>query len=209
MGFLFFKKVTMEAFLEFVQSNVAFAPYAYFGLLVLAGFNLPVSEDLMLLTSALIAVKNPHMKYELFAGVYLGAYISDLICYGFMGRYLGPKIFKIKFFANMITQEKLDKINSFYSRFGIFTLLIGRFIPFGVRNALFITAGLGKMNAVKFAISDFIACTVSCLFFFWLYFTYGESVIDIVKKFNVILFSIFAVSALGWLIVKKMKKQNV
>jgi membrane protein DedA with SNARE-associated domain len=198
----------MEAFLDFVQANVTLAPYAFLGLLILAGFNIPISEDLMLLSSALIAIKNPHLKYELFAGVFLGAYISDLICYGFMGRFLGPKIFQIKFFANMISQEKLDKINSFYAKYGVATLIIGRFIPFGVRNALFLTAGLGKMNAVKFALCDFIACTISCVFFFWLYFTYGESVIDLVKKGNMILFALFAAALTGWFIHKKVQAKK-
>ncbi len=198
----------MEAFLDFVQGNIYYAPYAFFGLLFLAGFNIPVSEDLMLLTSAIIAAKNPHLKYELFAGVFLGAYISDLICYGFMGRYLGQKIFKIKFFSKMISDEKLEKVNGFYAKYGILTLLIGRFIPFGVRNALFLTAGLGKMNAWKFAISDFIACVTSCVFFFWLYFTYGEAVIDVVKKFNIILFTVFAAGISGWLIHKKIRQRQ-
>ncbi len=198
----------MEAFLDFVQSNIQYAPYAYFGLLFLAGFNIPVSEDLMLLTSALLAIKNPEMKYQLFTGVFLGAYISDIICYAFMGRYLGQKIFQIKFFSKMISDEKLDQINGFYHKYGILTLLIGRFIPFGVRNALFLTAGLGKMNAWKFAISDFIACTISCVFFFWLYFTYGETVIDVVKKGNIILFTIFAAAVSGWLIHKKIRQRH-
>lgn len=198
----------MEAFLDFVQANVQWAPYAFLGLLLLAGFNLPVSEDLMLLTSALIAIKNPQMKIELFLGVYLGAYLSDLICYGFVGRYMGEKIFKIKFFANMISTEKLNKVNDFYHQYGVLTLIIGRFIPFGVRNALFITAGLGKMNALKFAISDFIACTISCSFFFWLYFTYGESVIDIVKRGNIILFTIFAAAITGWFVHKKIRERK-
>ena len=198
----------MEAFLDFVQANVQYAPYAFFGLLFLAGFNLPVSEDLMLFSSALIAIKNPEMKYQLFTGVFLGAYISDLICYALMGRYLGQKIFKIKFFSKMITDEKLEKVNAFYSKYGIFTLLIGRFIPFGVRNALFLTAGLGKMNAWKFAISDLIACVVSCVFFFWLYFTYGESVVGVVAKGNKILFGVVALSLSGFFIHKKIRQRH-
>lgn len=198
----------MEVFLDFVQGNIDYAPYAFFGLLFLAGFNLPVSEDLLLLSSALLAIKNPHMKYELFTGVFLGAYVSDLICYAFMGRFLGQKIFKIKLFSKMITDEKLEKVNGFYSKYGILTLLIGRFIPFGVRNALFLTAGLGKMNAWKFAISDFIACSISCIFFFWLYFTYGEEVIDIVKKGNIILFTIFAAAIAGWFTHKKIRQRH-
>lgn len=195
-------------FLDFVQGNVQYAPYAFFILLLLAGFNLPISEDLMLLSSALIAIKNPHLKVELFMGVFLGAYLSDLICYAFVGRFLGEKMFKIKFFANMVSEDRLKKISSFYSRYGVFTLIIGRFIPFGVRNALFITAGLGKMNALRFALSDLLACTISCSFFFWLYFTYGESVIDIVKKGNLILFTLFAAAIAGWFVHKRVSDRK-
>lgn len=195
----------MEEILLYIQTNVAYAPYLIFGLLVLAGFNIPVSEDLMLFVSAILAAKNPDYLVSLFSAVFLGAYISDLICYGFMGRYLGQKIFKIKFFANMISQEKLNQITNFYKKYGVFTLIFGRFIPFGVRNGLFLTAGLGKMNAVKFALSDLLACTISCIFFFSLYYFYGESVIYYVKKGNMVIFGI-ALLYLGYILYKKKKK---
>tara|TARA_R110002072_G_scaffold64203_1_gene159063 strand:- start:37453 stop:38049 length:597 start_codon:yes stop_codon:yes gene_type:complete len=197
----------MEAILEYVQQHVQYAPYIIFGLLLLAGFNLPVSEDIMLFTSAIIAAKNPEYKYQLFAGVFLGAYFSDLICYGFMGRFLGPKIFQIKMFASMVSQEKIDKVNAFYNKYGVITLILGRFIPFGIRNVLFFTAGLGKMNALKFSLSDLLACTISCATFFYLYFTFGESVIEIVKKGNLVIFGIFILALSGYY-VRKRKRLN-
>ncbi|MCP4911799.1 MAG: DedA family protein [Oligoflexia bacterium] len=199
----------MEAILADIQANVQYAPYIIFGLLLLAGFNLPVSEDVMLFTSAILAAKNPEYTYLLFAGVFLGAYFSDLICYGFIGRYLGPKLFEIKFFANMVPPERIEKVNQFYSKYGVATLIIGRFIPFGVRNALFLTAGLGKMNAWKFALSDLLACTISCVTFFYLYYTFGESVIEIVKKGNIVIFSVFVLAGLGYFIKKKKAESKV
>ena len=199
----------MEMLLEYIQTNVAIAPYLILGLLLLAGFNIPVSEDAMLFISALIAVKNPEYTYQLFAAVFLGAYLSDLICYGFMGRYLGNKIFKLKFFASMASPEKIEKVNNFYNKYGILTLLIGRFIPFGVRNALFLTAGLGKMNAWKFAISDLIACSVSCVAFFALYYNFGETVIEYVKKGNIILFTIALLAGIIFFIKKKQQKKSL
>ena len=72
----------METFIQFIQENGANAHFIIFGLLLLAGFNIPVSEDGMLFISALIATKFPENFYLLFFGVYLGAYFSDLICYG-------------------------------------------------------------------------------------------------------------------------------
>ena len=196
----------MEQVIEYIQLNVAIAPYLIFGLLFLAGFNIPVSEDLMLFISAILAAKNPEHATSLFIAVFAGAYISDLICYGFMGRYLGSKIFKIKVFASMASPEKIDKVTSFYEKYGILTLLVGRFIPFGVRNALFLTAGLGKMNAWKFAISDFIACTVSCVSFFSLYYYYGKTVIEYVKKGNIVLFSIAIIVTLIFFLKNKKSK---
>ena len=195
----------MEAALEYIYANANNAPYIIFGLLLLAGFNIPVSEDIMLFTSALLAVKNPDLLYPLFFAVFAGAYISDVICYGFMGRFLGEKIFRIKFFKSMAPPEKIEQVNKFYAKYGIITLILGRFIPFGVRNALFLTAGLGKMNAVKFCVADFIACTISCLSFFALYYTFGESVIEYVKKFNVIIFSVAIIVGLIFFLKNRKK----
>jgi membrane protein DedA with SNARE-associated domain len=177
------------------------------GLLLLAGLNIPVSEDLMLLTAALLAQQRPDLVWQLFAGVFVGAYLSDLICYG-LGRTLGPKLWKIKWFAKMVDRAHVDKIGGFYERFGPLTLLVGRFIPFGVRNALFLTAGLSKMRFAKFAISDFIAATITCGLYFWLYFTYGEAIIDVIKQSNVVIFSIAAVGVVVFLIKRRKANQT-
>jgi membrane-associated protein len=194
----------MEELLIYIQANVQYAHWIIFGSLLLAGLNIPVSEDAMLFISALLASKNPELKYQLFFGVFAGAYLSDVICY-WLGRTLGPKIWNIKFFSKMISPEKVEKLSSFYKKFGVTTLLVGRFIPFGVRNGLFLTAGLSKMNFFKFALSDLIACTISCTLFFNLYFNYGEIVIEYVKKGNIILFSTLLTIATFWFIFKKKK----
>jgi membrane protein DedA with SNARE-associated domain len=70
-----------------------------------------------------------------------------------------------------------------------------------------LTAGIGKMNFLKFSMSDLLACTISTIFFFSLYYTFGESVLDYVKKGNLIIFIIAAliISGLG---IKKMKKNK-
>ena len=196
----------MEELLVYIQSNAHYAHWIIFGTLLLAGLNIPVSEDGMLFVSAFIASKNPEYKTQLFFGVFAGAYLSDLICY-WLGRKLGPKIWKIKFFPKMISKDKVDKISSFYGKYGMVTLICGRFIPFGVRNGLFLTAGLSKMNFFKFAIADLIACTISCTLFFNLYFKFGETVIDYVKKGNIILFSIVLLVTLTWFLSRRKKSK--
>ena len=186
----------MDFLLDFIQSNVHLAPYLIFSLLLLAGLNLPVSEDIMLFITGVLASQNPSHTVPLFLGVFLGAYISDCICYAFLGRFLGQKIFNTKFFSKERRLKKLQKIEHFYEKYGIYTLFFGRFIPFGVRNALFISAGLSKMNAWKFAFADFCSCFISSITYFWIYKNYGSSVIPYIKRINVIAISILIFLAL-------------
>jgi membrane protein DedA with SNARE-associated domain len=198
----------MDVLIDFINQNVMYAPFIIFGLLLLAGFNLPVSEDLMIFTSALLAIKNPQYTTQLIVGLMLGAYLSDIICYAVMGRYFGTKIRKYKMFKKMVTDEQIDKVSDYYHKYGMLTLIIGRFIPFGVRNALFFTAGLSKMNAFKFCIGDLIATLLSSGTYFYLYYTYGESAVDFIKKSNYFIFAFFLAIILGFA-VKKWRKNRL
>ena len=194
---------------NFVASNVDVAPYACFGLLLLAGFNIPVSEDLLVLASAVAAAENAetHSWVPLFMGVFWGGWVSDLICFS-LGYFFGEKIMKIKFFASMITKEKLDKMNHFYSKYGMMTLILGRFVPFGVRNALFLTAGIGKMKPAKFALADFIACCITIGLYFYLYYTFGDDIQDTIKDAGVIIFAVFICIILFFVFKKILTKKQ-
>ncbi len=195
----------MEEIIQFINLHIVWAPYIIFGLLLFAGFSFPIPEDLMMFTSAVLAAKNPDHFLPLLAGVFAGAYFSDLIAY-WLGRTFGPQLWNIQFFAKMVSRKNITTVGNFYEKYGVLTLIFGRFIPFGVRNALFITAGLGKMNFAKFALSDLFACTISTALFFSLYYNYGTTVIEYIKQGNIILFSIaiFIVTAFIW--HKKRKK---
>lgn len=188
----------MEELIQIIQANIQYAHFIIFGALLLAGLNIPVSEDAMLFISAILASNHPEYLPHLFIAVYLGAYFSDLICYG-LGRKFGPKLLDIRFFSNMVSPERVAKISAYYENYGVITLILGRFIPFGVRNALFLTAGLGKMNFIKFSLSDLLACTISSVSFFTLYFYYGETVIDYIKQGNIMIFSlVFILLGVFW-----------
>lgn len=197
----------IDQLLELIQSNVQYAPVIIFFALLLAGLNIPISEDAMLFISGILAYNNPHYLLHLFFGVFLGAYFSDLIAYS-LGRHLGPKLWEIKFFARMVSKEKIMTVSHFFKKYGIITLIVGRFIPFGVRNAIFMTAGLGKMNFTKFALSDLLACAISDVTFFSIYYYFGTSAIEYIKKGNLVIFSIvlIAIGLIVYLRIIKKKK---
>ena len=65
----------MEALLEAIHSHVEWAPWIIFGALLLAGLNIPVSEDAMLFVAAYLAATHPDYAVTLFLAVYAGAYL--------------------------------------------------------------------------------------------------------------------------------------
>jgi membrane protein DedA with SNARE-associated domain len=184
----------MDSLIQFLISHAPIAHWIVFSALMLAGLNIPISEDLMIILSALLASTIvPENTYKLFAAVFLGCYLSDWVCY-WIGRRFGPKLWDISWFARTFDRKRLDQCHSFYQRYGFTTLLIGRFIPFGVRNALFLTAGMGRMHFGKFLVSDGIACLLSNTTLFTLTYLVGQNyqiILDHLKIFNIILFSLF------------------
>lgn len=195
----------MEQIIAYIASNIEIAPYLIFGLLLLAGFCIPVPEDGMLLTTGLLASLHPDQVIPLFLGVYGGAYFSDLIAY-WLGRTFGPKLWKIKLVEKTISMDKIRLMHHYFEKYGVITLIFGRFVPFGFRNAMFISAGLGRMNFLKFALADLLACTISTLFFFNLYYRLGRPVIEYVKQSNYIIGIIAVIVILTIYIIKRRKK---
>jgi membrane-associated protein len=198
-----FASKPLEELIQYATDHVHLAPYIICGALLLAGFNLPISEDVMLFISAILAREHEDLAPQLFIGVFAGAYFSDLICY-WLGRIVGRKLLKIRFFASIAPPERINKISNYYQKFGVITLILGRFIPFGVRNALFFTAGISKMNFLKFSLSDLLACTISVSIFFYLYFTFGKEVVEYVRQGNYLIFAI-AIVVVAALFLKRRK----
>ena len=205
----------MESLLEFITAHADTAHWFIFGALLLAGFNIPlVSEDLMLIASGVLAsTLPPQFGIKLFIFTFLGCYLSDWICY-FLGRTLGLKLLTLKWFSRAIKASKLKKVQHFYSKYGIWTLGVGRFIPFGVRNVLFFSAGMGKMNFLKFIISDGIACIISNFTLFFLSYSFAKNIDTLMhnlKVFNLILFVVVACIFIGffaYILFKKLAKKK-
>lgn len=183
--------------------------------LILAGCNLPVSEDLMILTSGFLAsAVIPEHTFHLWLALFLGAYLGDWISY-WTGRLLGPRILRIKWMKRWINQERVDKMHDFYERYGFFAFLIGRFIPFGFRNCLFLSSGMGRMSFKRFLWIDGIASLVSTALGFYLAYTFGEhweGLFAYLKSFDMIVWVIVGLTLalllaiLGFLWYRKKKR---
>jgi membrane protein DedA with SNARE-associated domain len=169
----------MESLLDWLTSHADSAHFIIFGLLMLAGFSLPVSEEFMLIASGVLASSViPDHTVHLFIAVFLGCYFSDWIAY-WLGRQFGEKLFQLKWLPFSLNENRLKRVEYFYNKYGFFTLFVGRFIPFGVRNGIFMSAGVGKMHFGKFIISDGIGCFIFSLLIFSLSYYFGKNYEDV------------------------------
>lgn len=134
------------------------APFFVFGLLILTGFSIPLSEDLIVIVSGVLAgTVLQEERVPLFIATYAGSFCSDIIAY-WIGRLLGKTLSK--------SSSKRDMVERFFYRYGVLALIVSRLIPFGIRNTVFMVAGAGKMHFGRFLLIDGIGCFLfsSCLF---------------------------------------------
>lgn len=159
--------------IEFLLAQAAHAHWYIFALLLAAGLNIPVSEDLMAIGAGVLAATVvPENTAWLYAGLFLGAYLGDLENY-WLARLAGRRLLQISFFQRLLPADRLEYARNFLDRYGVAAIFLGRFIPFGVRNALFTTAGLSRMAFWKFALFDFFACLLSTAVLFSLGRAFG------------------------------------
>jgi membrane protein DedA with SNARE-associated domain len=184
----------MESIFAFICEHAFYAPGIFFLLLLLTGINFPISEDLIILSAGAMASSCiPEHTLLLYFSILLGCYASAWEGY-WLGRLLGPKLYKIRLLSYVITPERLDILRQFYARFGIYTFLIGRFCPGGVRNVLFISSGLTKMPFSLFLLRDGLAALLYSSIIFTIGYKFGENLDQVLYYFH--RYAEFAVIAL-------------
>jgi membrane-associated protein len=191
-----------EILQAYIASHETMAPWAIFFSIALAGFNIPVSIDLLIILVAITAAHATHLKWQLFTGFFLGCILAAWISYG-VGRYLGPKLT-----SKLLSTSKQEKIAAILKKYGATSFFIGRFIPFGFRNCLFMTAGLSKYRFIKFAFIDALACLIWSSLFFSLFFSLGTSFDEmkgVLKMINLSIIAALGVTVIGlfWYKYKK------
>ena len=152
---------------------ISYYPYFAFSALILAGFNVPFSEDLIIISGALACQGDESLLVPCIAAILLGVIISDYISY-YIGYLVKKGTIGIKLIQSVLTHRYTEKLNKGLSKHGILTFIVCRFIPFGVRNTLFMTSGFFGLSMKKFALYDTISAIISVNTLFWVIFLLGE-----------------------------------
>ena len=179
-----------QAIAAWIGQYISYFPLVIFISLLLGGFNLPISEDIIVITAALLCKQEKASIPAFYASLYFGAIISDYLVY-FWGWLLGRGRISSKFFSKLISENSVTRISRALQRHGFLTFLFGRFIPFGVRNVIAMTSGFVNFPFYKFALFDAIAavCNISALF--WLVYFLGQRGSHFMKIIGIILLLLF------------------
>lgn len=194
----------MEHLTGLITQHAHNAHWYIFVAIILAGFNVPFSADILILLAAVLAATVvPENAWILFGSILIGCYLSAMCAY-----WVGRLLSRSKLLSKLINSARLTKIKKFYDKYGLWTLVVGRFIPFGVRNCIFMSSGMSKLHFGKFILMDALACTIWCSLAFYVFFSIGknyETLWHYLKTFNLVIFTAFSVTGIGLIWYKRKK----
>lgn len=177
----------MSAILAFITETIQYAPFAIAFVLTVNSIGLPISEDVLVITAGVLAAKFSGMFVPLYLGCFIGAYLGDTSAY-WIWRLLGHVLLQRPFWKKRIKQTDITRFNGYFEERGPAVLIIGRFIPFGVRVLICLTAGISKYSYGKFAFFNLIAAFLSTGTIFVLAFFFGESIQHNLGRAKILLF---------------------
>lgn len=198
----------MEYIVEFISSYISYWPVAAFCVLILAGFNLPVSEDAVIILSATMVHQNKKLLIPTYLALYSGIFISDIIAFC-IGRLLSKGFLQFKFLKKKLTPENMEWVSSHLENHGFKTFITCRFIPFGVRNMLFMGSGFVGLPFSKFVLFDCIAALISSSTLFILVYFIGNAAKEVLYAIGIILFVAVIIAAYKFFSNKKNKKKEL
>lgn len=122
---------------------------------ILFGILLP--GDTLLFTAGILARHGYFELWPLIIGCMVSAFLGNVVGYEIGKRYGLP--FARKYARRFITEEQLDATNQFFTRHGLTTIVIARFVPL-VRTIAPFLAGVIHMDYRKFLVHSAIGAIV-------------------------------------------------
>lgn len=196
--------------LEYIMLNYQTTTYFILCLIIFCETGLVATPflpgDSLLFAAGAITAKTGILNiWLLIPLLFISAIIGDNVNY-FVGKYVGHKIFDMRFLRKIVKKEYMERTHVFYEKHGGKTIIIARFLPI-IRTFAPFVAGIGEMNYRKYIIYCVIGgiAWVSSLSLIGYYF--GN--LEIVKNnFELVIFGIILVSLTPAVVqFFKMKKE--
>lgn len=211
----------MEQLVHEIFGQFAHQPFIVYasvcGFMVLSAFGLPIPEEVVLISSGLIAfvaLKNPPTDpniavvnvYVLAAVAFVAVMGSDYLIYC-LGRWGGPKLFRSRWFSRLVSEASVSRIQRWMRKYGAWTVIVFRFTP-GVRFPGHLMCGAMGLPTWKFLSIDWIAAGISVPTQVLLVAFYGEYILQYFTQFKVVFFSALALVVTVILVNKYLARRR-
>ena len=198
----------MEQVITEFFSQYAYSPWLVYSavclFMILSAFGLPIPEEIVLISAGFVGHMAlhpadfpppypgaPSVDVNLLAGIaFLAVIASDLLIYQ-LGKRFGPRLFRMRWFARLISDSALEKIQRWTRKYGAWTVVIFRFTP-GVRFPGHLMCGAMGLSPWRFIAVDIIAAGLSVPTQVLLVSMYGETILRYFKPFRIYLLCAFA-----------------
>ena len=186
--------------------------YGYFGiffLLMLGIVGLPVPDETLLVFSGYLVFRGRLHPLATLIASFLGSSAGISISY-LLGRLLGLQIVYRYGQYIGITKEQLGIVHDWFKSIGLWTLVIGYFIP-GVRHFTAVAAGVSGLEVIPFTISAYSGALIWVSTFLSLGYFFGDDWTFVLTKIheNVYLASfVFGTILLSYLIWRFVRKRR-
>jgi membrane protein DedA with SNARE-associated domain len=182
-----------HAFYKIIES---YGVYAIFVLCMIEG-------DITLLISGVMAHSRFFGEYS-FGRVFLfgmaGGVAGDSFGY-WLGRFFAARIKNYKFY-----QKSQPRIENLVEKFGGWAIVVSKYI-YGVRVAICISSGVGKMPFTRFLINDAISCSIWAMLLAGVGYFFSGLITNIIgdfKKIGIVLLVIVALGILAFYLVERI-----
>jgi membrane protein DedA with SNARE-associated domain len=133
---------------HFQQWISAHGYWGIFFLLMLGIFGLPIPDEPLLVLSGYLISRGKLHPAGVFLASFCGSAVGISVSY-LLGRQLGLRV--ISHYGNLVglSQEKLDRVHSWFRGMGHWVLVFGYFMP-GVRHITALVAGISSLELAPF-----------------------------------------------------------
>jgi len=171
-------------------------------LLVLAGFGVPIPEDVVLIAGGVLAHQSRLPWAVVLVALYAGAIGADCILYGLARRY-GEQLLSRAPFRWILSGERRVRVRRLYAEYGARAVFVGRHLG-GVRALVFAMAAVEGVPFRAFLLWDGLAGLVTVPAVFGLGYLFSSHVSAVVQGLaraeHWVLFALALAAGVGWLV---------
>lgn len=149
-----------------------FGYLAVLAFLIVAGLGVPIPEDIVLLSSGLLASNGSMNVWKALLACYVGVLVGDSLIYR-VGWKLGLGALEHRWFKRLFTPKMTAWIDRHFKRHGVLTVAAARHFA-GVRAPTFLVAGMTRLPYWKFVLTDALSALVTVPLMVYLGFRFGH-----------------------------------